>query len=73
MNRVFVRWKSMRCAWPMADEQNTLKYSFYGFHKGRKWSARAAFVCVFDKELPDSFCTVELTPRYSLTDLSGGR
>jgi hypothetical protein len=40
----------MRCASPMADEQNTLKYSFYGFHKGRKWSARAAFVCVFYKE-----------------------
>jgi hypothetical protein len=50
MNRVFDRWKSMRCAWPMADEQNTLKYSFYGFHKGRKWSARAAFLCVFYQE-----------------------
>jgi hypothetical protein len=50
MNRVFDRWKSMRCASPMANEQNTLKYSFYGFHKGRKLAARAAFLWVFYQE-----------------------
>jgi hypothetical protein len=65
----------MRCVSPMADEENTLKYGFYDFHEGRKLAARAAFVCVFFllQGAPDSVCRVELTPRYSLTGLSGGR
>jgi hypothetical protein len=36
--------------WVQADEQNTRKYGFYGFHKGRKLAALAAFACVFYKK-----------------------